>query len=243
MPPSLSLITLNVERGKHLGLVLPFLERERPDVCCIQELREPDIPRFEEALGAPCVYEPLVYHDLEDEGTMNGIGIFSRHPMASSGTKYIFGEGRSPVRYENGKQETFNRAVLYADVEKEDTTFRVGTVHFTWSPDGKPNDEQRRDLTKLMGIIDELDELVLVGDFNAPRGGEIFSKLATRMKDNVPPIYESSIDPDLHRKKGLIHMVDGIFSTPAYAVSDVRMVCALSDHCSLSGTITRTNNK
>ena len=129
--------------------------------------------------------------------------------------------------------------LICGDVKKDDTVFRIGTTHFTWTPDAAPNQLQREDTTALLNTMKLVGHIVLMGDFNAPRGGEIFSIFANNFKDNVPVQYTSSIDGALHRAGELPHMVDGIFSTEEYIVSNVRMVCGISDHCGLFGMITK----
>ena len=79
----------------------------------------------------------------------------------------------------------------------------------------------------------------MCGDFNAPRGGEIFSALATRWHDNIPGTYHTSLDLSLH-KAGKVDgerlatlMVDGLFTTPGYRTSRVELVPGVSDHCAI----------
>lgn len=112
-------------------------------------------------------------------------------------------------------------------------TFRIGTTHFTWTPDGEADEVQRTDIESLFAVLEKQGDIIFTGDFNAPRGKEIFSRLAERYHDNVPSEYTTSIDSTLHRAGDLPHMVDGIFSTSGYAVQNVRMVCGVSDHCAL----------
>ena len=80
---------------------------------------------------------------------------------------------------------------------------------------------------------------VLTGDFNAPRGGEIFAELASRYKDNIPNHYQSSLDPDLHRVKNLKLMVDGLFSTPDYNLGEVRLINGVSDHLAVAAKVSK----
>lgn len=79
--------------------------------------------------------------------------------------------------------------------------------------------------------------LVLCGDFNAPRGGPIFSQFAERWRDCIPQHIATSIDPDLHRAGALQLMVDGLFTTADFAVSNVRMHCGVSDHKAITADI------
>jgi endonuclease/exonuclease/phosphatase family metal-dependent hydrolase len=131
--------------------------------------------------------------------------------------------------------------MLSCEIEKEGETFRVATTHFTWTPDGSADDYQRADVKKLLAILGGMGEFVLTGDFNAPRGGEIFGTLAEKYKDNVPSHYTTSIDGALHRAGPLELMVDGIFSTPGYAVSDVELVAGVSDHKAIVATVSSTD--
>jgi len=45
--PSIKIISLNIERSKHIDRILPFLVREQPDVFCVQELCKKDIQYFQ----------------------------------------------------------------------------------------------------------------------------------------------------------------------------------------------------
>jgi len=91
----------------------------------------------------------------------------------------------------------------------------------------------------LCAVLETLGDFVLAGDFNAPRGKEIFSLLAERYTDNIPQKYTSSIDGTLHKAGPLPYMIDGIFSTPLYEVVDVEMVCGVSDHCAFKAFVTK----
>ena len=75
------------------------------------------------------------------------------------------------------------------------------------------------------------------GDFNAPRGGEVFDQLASHYSDCVPPEITTTIDQELHRAKGLQYVVDSIFSTDQYRLEDVRVQSGVSDHCALIGRV------
>lgn len=229
--PQLKVITLNVHRSKHLDLIQAFLQREQPDVLCVQELCASDIPLFRAIAGEQYQTVPLTIYSGDAEACLFSIGIFSRHPIMATSVQYYSGTEGKLQQSVAGDETTINRAFLSGDVVKEGETFRIGTTHFTWTPDGEANATQRRDLQNLLEILQGEREIVFMGDFNAPRGREIFSRIAERYKDNIPSEYTTSIDGTFHRAGALPLMVDGIFSTPAYVVSDVRMVEGVSDHC------------
>lgn len=239
---TLSLLTLNIERSKHLERALPFLEEKHPDVCCIQELCEADLPLFVQVLGPHYLFEPMVLH--EDDGVFRvvGIALFSRFPIQEKEVLYYVGEQGVLRKYEHRDQSLFNRVVLVGSIEKGGEKFQIGTTHFSWTPDGNVDDVQRRDFSVMRSKLDTIGDFVLCGDFNAPRGGEIFSELARRYTDNIPLEYSTSIDKTLHRAKNLEYMVDGIFSTERYKVLNVKMQCGLSDHCGFLADVTVRNS-
>ena len=129
--------------------------------------------------------------------------------------------------------------VVHATVCKGDDKFTVGTTHFTWTGDGKVDGQQRVDLERMFEILDNIPEIVLCGDFNAPRGGEIFNSLSERFTDYIPKHYTTSIDGNLHYAGDLKVMVDGLFSTPHYTARNTKLVCGVSDHCAVVSEILR----
>lgn len=245
---SLSLVSLNIERSKHLGVILPFLKSLNPDVVCLQELMEYDVPVFETELEMGYSYTPLTEHEAEGNAGHMGIGIFSRLPISERTAHYYRGDAEHVPAHismegkvtEEEKGRSVSGAVALATIMKDDEPFRVATVHFTWTANGNASDLQRADMRSLLRILEEKEkDFVLCGDFNAPRGGEIFFMLAKHYKDNVPPHYTTSIDHLLHRAGPLQLMVDGLFSTPGYVVGEVTLRSDLSDHCALMAVISK----
>lgn len=252
MGATLKLVSLNIERSKHLDVLLPFLERERPDVLCVQELMQHDIDRLSRALGeATCIYEPLAKRPQDDPPGIIGLGIFSRLPVTRVHADYYAGTRgvlRDNIQNDQATYNNMNRVVLSCDVKKEGSAFRLATTHFRWTPGGEPDQEQRKDMQALLRVLTDKDEFAICGDFNAPRGEEIFSMLSTKYKDNIPLEYQTSLDLTLHRvaktnPHELQHkMVDGLFTTPQYVASDVRLHFGLSDHAAVVAAISKSFN-
>lgn len=94
----------------------------------------------------------------------------------------------------------------------------------------------RGNYSDLIGVEFDRD-FVLVGDFNAPRGGPIFDRLAAVYTDWIPHEVRTTIDPVLHRAGDLQIVVDGLFSTSSYRASGVEVLCGVSDHCAISARI------
>ncbi len=166
-----------------------------------------------------------------------GLGIFTTLPVVSTGSAHYGGNGGNVPEYAHSNPNSYHRVVLHATVRKGDTPFRIGTTHFTWTPDGDADDIQRKDVQALLRVLKGLGDFVLSGDFNAPRGREIFGEISNLYKDNIPPYATTTLDSRLHRAGNLQLVVDGLFSTPGYSVDSVELVGGLSDHYAVVGTI------
>jgi endonuclease/exonuclease/phosphatase family metal-dependent hydrolase len=240
---SIRLISLNIEGKKHLPEVFAFLSEEQPDVVCLQEVYEDDLPYLSEALGKETEsrFALMRLHKREGILARHGNAILSRFPITKSDVRPYMLHDAGHIYFDNTDAETksvsqdFN--LLIADIAKEDSTHRIVTTHFPWTEDGRASDFQRTALLAMLKETERLGDFVLCGDFNAPRGGEIFGRLAQRYRDNVPLSYTTSIDPNLHRAGPLAFMVDGMFSTNGITVSDVTMHGGVSDHCALVGRV------
>lgn len=245
------LLSLNIEQSKHLDLVLPFLQKEMPDVACLQEVCESDIETIAGALsGAQYVYAPLHIYAPAGPTPVLCVCLFSRLPIRENRLRYYRGSAdvlprMNPLDPTRGREK--NGVLLGADVGNSDQSFRILTTHFTWTPNGQADDFQREDMRALLGMLAEEKEFVFAGDLNAPRmsegkSGEIFSMLTEHYKDNIPLEYETSLDATFHRAGYLPYMVDGLFSTPEYIVSGVRLVPGVSDHRAIIASVSKVSH-
>ena len=241
---SLRVICINIEFDRHLDTVLPFLKSEPWDVVLLNEFLASDVPRFEDELKEDCFFVPQTIHPHETKGdTPFGHGIFSRPPTIYKDLQYAGPMGEI-MRFDSTSPETqfaTNKYFLVvAEVTKDGVEYKLGLTHFPWTPNGEPDDIQRVSVKSLLELVKAEGELALFGDFNAPRGKEIFSALASELKDNIPPQYETSLDENLHRKGKITLMVDGCFTTPAYRAKDVELAFGISDHAAVLATIEKT---
>ena len=238
---TIKLININIEMNRHLDTVSAFLEREKPDVVCLQELVQRDVPRFEKLLGMKGGFAPMATldypgFDAEVKGLPYGTGMFSRFSDVYT-TDYYSGNADSlPSGLTGGEG---NKTLIRSTFAAHGKTYTVGATHFTWTPDGEANDAQRQYMTAFLAVLKNLPDSVFCGDFNAPRGGEMWTRMAAEFTDNIPSSYDSSLDPKLHRVGHLRRMVDGIFSTPEYKVTEVTLVEGISDHKAVVGFVER----
>lgn len=237
---SCKIICINIEKDKHHDKVLPFLQREHADVVCMQELYTGDAERYQYELGMQCLFAPMTLSSSRHiAGALHvqGVAIFSRHPATNFVVRLYAGSTKYIPTYKENDARTYNHVLLSCNVHKDDVSYTIATTHFTWTPEGKPDAFQRKNSKALLAALDEIPEIILCGDFNAPRGRKIFDQLALKYKDNIPPEVTSTIDPILHRAPHLQYVVDGLFTSSKYVVDGVHAEVGISDHKAIVGMI------
>ena len=241
----MKLICINIELNQHTERVLSFLKKENPDVVCIQELLEEDFPIYKKELGMEGIFESFSFirdlHRPEVIGKKQGIAIFSKKIINSS---LCFYEGKKDnllvtfEEYSTDEKYRKNKVLLWVDVkDSEGDNFKFITTHLPATIEGSVTEHQLEVIDLLLRELQKIPEFVLCGDTNAPRGREAFARLADKYKDNIPKEYITSIDQNLHRKKGIMFMVDGLFTTPCYKAENVKLVDGLSDHMAIVADI------
>jgi len=223
---SLKLITVNIEGNEHLDLVIPFLKKEKADIICMQEVLGENVEQLEKETGLKA-YFFRTHTNTDQFNLLQGVAILTNLKHSIVAKHYYLGTESIVV---SNDPNQFSRVVGVMKVIKDKKEFTIATTHFTWSPKGRANDLQRKSLQDLLKDLKPYPEHILCGDFNAPKGKEIFISLAKKYKDNIPKSVDSTLDPLLHRVKGLKYVVDYVFSTKAYKVTDVKVVEGISDH-------------
>lgn len=241
---AIKLICLNIEGGKHFARILPFLKSEKPDVICLQEVFYSDIGRLESELCMSSCFAPMMKYPSDDktktEPEIKCLAIFSKNPLRAIAKDYYVTNGRQAgdvIYFRKYLANTVQKILISGVLDTDDGPVRVANTHFTWTPDGRADDIQRHDIKLLLGSLSKLGQVIVCGDFNAPRGGEIYTQLSGQYTDWVPQDVTTTIDQELHRTKGLELVVDAIFSSQNYSLSDVRIVSGLSDHCAIVGQV------
>lgn len=213
----MKLISLNIEGDKHLRQVISFLQKEKPDVICLQEVYEKDIPIL--SLGKQTTFIPMGKNK-----NIVGVALVSSLPHDSTHHFYV-GEGTIPSHH---AANDVDRVLVKARIYSGTKIFTIATTHFTWSADGKTTSQQLADLARLLSFLQE--EMILCGDFNAPRGDQIYQELLKHFKDNIPANVTTTLDPQLHRAGPLPYVVDYLWTTPTYLVRNIKLVPGVSDH-------------
>jgi endonuclease/exonuclease/phosphatase family metal-dependent hydrolase len=231
--PKIKIISINIEGSKHLAEVEDFLISENPDIVCIQELFQIDLDRFQEKTGWRGSFSPMT--DVKNETIYKiatnglwGLGIFSKWSFSEIENYFYRGEEDFVPEFVNPYSP--NRLIMKTIINKEGFDFPVANTHFTWSVGGKITDDQRHNFAKMKKILSEFDPLILCGDFNTPRGSELYDDLSKTYQDALPPEVDTTIDPVLHYAGGLKLVVDGIFVSDAFEIISGRTESGVSDH-------------
>ena len=236
----MKLVSINIEAAKHLDLVRGFLELENPDVICMQEVFEEDAKFFAKHFDLDYRYVGMTKkHDTRNSTGLGiwGLAILSRYKILSDHTDFYVGSEDLLETYDHTDKGGVRKALLCVEVEEDDRKWRFANTHFTWTPNGQPTEDQRVHLEKLLEFLEKYPDIILCGDFNAPRGGEVWSKLALVYKDNIPDTVKTTVDKNNHIAGDLQLVVDGLFTTPEYGVSNVEVLDGLSDHCAIVAEI------
>lgn len=246
---SLKLITLNIEGDCHTHTVSDFLKAQQADIVCLQEIFEVDVAYFKNLLGANYVlFAPLMQVTLEvniarlaPKGNW-GIAIFSKKEPILLEKKYYAGTNETVPVFDN-QPNTNNRAMIVAKVEKDNSFFTVITTHFTWASaeDAAVSELQLAHLKEMKKILNTYSDYILCGDFNAPKGREIYAQISEGLIDHLPENTVSTIDPNLHKVKGLSLIVDSIFSTPEYKTMQINIKDGVSDHKAIIAIMDKVN--
>lgn len=244
---SLKLISLNVERSKHLARNIPFLQYEKPDILSAQEVFEGDLEQISNDLSMPFriwLRNTLVGEDknMPGKGGYSGIAFFSRVPFSHFGHEYYHmpESGITQEKTSETYHETNANGIIWVGIEKDEVEYVFVTTHFTWSVADYANDNQRSDFVVLKNLLKKIGPHVFSGDLNAPRGGEMWDNFVSLYgQDNIPTEIHTTMDQDLHKCKNLQLVVDGVFAQPPYQVSNVRVVSGVSDHQAIIASIAR----
>ena len=241
MRTPLKIICLNIEMDRHFERILPFLKKQQPDIILLQEVLGKDVELLEKTTNMHGIY--TIQNIICSEKTEDYLGLLTLTHLPIIKNDHIFyrGDGAQQIRMKKGEAEKTARGLTMVEVVKDHQTYCVLNTHFTWTPNGQPNKEQYQDLECLLAHLTQIPAFVLCGDFNAPRGTPIFDTLAANYKDNIPADITTTIDKHYHRCGDLGIVVDGVFTTPGYEITDIQVVDHLSDHCALLITVEQSS--
>lgn len=235
----MKVVTYNIERKKHLARAVDFIRAQLDvgAVVCLQEVLEGMMPELQREVDARGVFLATCNNisvGIEDK---QGIAIFTRHEdIAYEEICYLGDMAELPIQHE--KDFAMRGVMIVATVKEGGKVYRIANTHFIWSPDGQADDRQREGVKNMLKACAHYREIILVGDFNAPRGREIYDYIASVYRDNMPIELKTTIDNDLHRCEHELHLVvDSIFTSSGYEVLEIDIVSGVSDHFAILAKI------
>jgi endonuclease/exonuclease/phosphatase family metal-dependent hydrolase len=238
-PASIKIISLNIEQDRHLDRVIPFILQQQAEIVLLQEVFEANIAELETSLKMKSIFLPLTYLKTDSGYRKLGVAIYSRLPFLQSDSYFYRGDINKLPYITSKEPDKMARALLTAEIAKGSAKFTCVNTHFTWSPNGTPNEDQKRDLDLMLKKLNDYPEFILAGDFNTPRGKIIYDTMSAKYQDNIPPDVVSTLDRDLHIAGHLDLVVDGLFTTPGYFVNHIEVIGGVSDHCAIVVSVSK----
>lgn len=245
---SLKLINVNIEKDKHYDTVLAFLDKEKPDVICMQEVPEVFLSHFKE-LGFYTEFAPIFDEVLNGEKHTIGVAIVSKHKFAARPQYYHRSSNDLKILNTDDYAGTYAGVYLFANINIDGGDFNIATTHAPKSPDGKEDDLQTKCLNIALRQLSKEDPHIICGDFNMPRGyNKLYEEFIKQYSDTIPARYTSSLDRSIHRLGNVpnlnapifdIYMVDYVFTQPPYIASEVRLEFGISDHAAVIAQISK----
>jgi endonuclease/exonuclease/phosphatase family metal-dependent hydrolase len=235
----LKLGCLNIEKYRHIERIIPALCENDLDVICLQEVPEDMVGRIAQALGASAYYVATWRVWREDVELEKAFGLAV---LVRRGAAVNYDESLYHAASVTDRPHPHNGMLQYVTIEKDGLLYHIGNTHFRWTPNGMPTLDQYRDMSELLGVIETKiydADIVLCGDFNAPRGGPLWEKLSVRFRDSVPPFIVTTLDQEYHRAAPIFLVVDGMSTSAHYSTFDVEVVGGLSDHMLIAGKVAR----
>lgn len=236
---ALKLLTLNIENDRHLERVRAAIAEHMPDIICLQEVLESDCARLASSGGYDVKFSVSGRLPRAPDRECNwGVAVLSRVPVRSQTESYYTDDSRIRVL----RQPNDPRGVLVVtELEHQGRPYRIATLHFTWTGNGHISEAQKEDFSRLKRLLSRYSDYVLCGDFNAPRGREMFGKFVDELGliDHLPASVTSTIDARFHRAGALELVVDTIFSTQQYRALKIRVLEGISDHKGILALVER----
>lgn len=174
----MKVLQINVWMGRLAKGLIRYIEKEQPDIICIQEAFNSDftvpypdrmytiLQLLKEASGLEYEYFSMRYSiDVMDGTVPYGNAILSRFPFQSTDTVQIENAVIEHVTPETEVRNVNNLQIVTVDVDGEMWTIANHHGHHEYDPDG--NDESVAAMERVAKVLREVSgPLVLCGDLN-----------------------------------------------------------------------------
>jgi len=222
----IKIITYNIWHGMYLEKVIDFLQQEKADIICLQEVARvgqkqravvPQVDLFNQiktGLGMDGTYQRMCWGTV-GRGTFDiGMVVFSAHPMMELTTyRYEREETGEVLEVDLGGKDQYSipRVLLGVKISAEQRNFWVFNAHHTITPNGGVTEHQLKATRVVKEYLNEYDEYILCGDMNTPYGNKNYDLLSEGLTDLSNPT-EPTLHPTIHRVGHKGFHVDYVFA-------------------------------
>lgn len=241
----MKVIQVNAWLGHLMHPLFDFLEKEDPDVVCLQEIlsNEQQNPLFESFSIQQRLSEKFAYHYFSPTYTFPAFGekvgmgnlILSKYPLTDQRTVFVKG-----AFAESQTLDSFTRNIRNAQfctVDAGDNTFTIVNHHGFHDRDPAGTAES---LTCIQKLIDELKQIsgpiIMCGDFNVQPDSATIQAIHVQLPlKNLTSEYklETTLS-SIFRVKDIQVPADYIFISPEIHVTDFEASSSIvSDHKAL----------
>jgi len=208
----LKIVTLNCWMAKRKKQMMEFLIKERPDVLLFQEfpkrIDENLIGEIEEGLEMKGEFAAM--WEIDNWGEL-GLAIFSRWDWRSLERVFYYKNRLVWSEFPKVGQWEFPGLLLGGELKIDTSSIWIFTTHFVWSLYPQVTEEQKVAGKNLLRALGKYERLILGGDFNVTRESEIYQMLVSQLEDDNPENLKNTLQPEIHRSRGLKLAVDFMF--------------------------------
>jgi endonuclease/exonuclease/phosphatase family metal-dependent hydrolase len=173
----MKLIQLNIWQGRLLRQALAYLEQEKPDLICLQEVysSQIDLPGYEflcsfEKIQAVLpdfhnFFSPCYEMSILDRTFEFGNALFSRYPLSDKKTFFICQNYQSFTSFDNYSSNIRN--LQLATIDLPEKKFWIANHHAYWEINPMGSDTSVHSMEKVAGHLKTFSRpLVFAGDLN-----------------------------------------------------------------------------
>jgi endonuclease/exonuclease/phosphatase family metal-dependent hydrolase len=191
---SLKIVQLNIWQGRLLNQIIAFLEHEKPDIICLQEvyssgLETPLLPFFS---GLEHIqrtfpeyhtfFSPISSMDVLGLKVSYGNAILSRFPLEDTETFEI--NGSYQFVHTPDEMDSNTRNLQRVSVVAPESSFTLLNHHGYWEPSAVGSDITAAKMQLVADIVSKSHQpLVLVGDLNIAPHSPAMAPIQAQLRD------------------------------------------------------------
>jgi endonuclease/exonuclease/phosphatase (EEP) superfamily protein YafD len=262
----MKILHLNIERDKHLDKLVRLIERETPDVICLEEAIDIDIEKIAARFKYYFVHAPLVeLHTGGFEGSviMSKFIILDIRRQHYGDNKTVaprININKAGINHGNRPKDGLMYLFTLLSIKIKDDTGQVWNVATTHCPAVEHTTpglidhtfDEMKDVQKVVqdGLyLERLTEmvrhlptpLIFTADLNASRGEYAYNVLAHELVDIVPRKIDSTIDPKQHQPIDFKSVIDTIMVSNEIELKRIQVLEGVSNHKALLAELAQQN--